>query len=141
VRTIFEHSIVGATPGVTVVINKGRGYAACRLCGRVFQPSVNRYGGLDDADYTQEIQFEAEQEILEWRQRHNRLHSEHEHLALAESGLTFTPEAAMALAPLGIVSISDAEVADNAQAMLEAPRQSMVEVETTLQRKPLKGWR
>ena len=71
-------------------------------------------------------------EIEQWREKHNLRHTAAEHLALAESGLTFTPEAAYRMAPFGLVPVADAEVPEIAQALKEAPRAPVNDVETTL---------
>jgi len=75
-------------------------------------------------------------ETREWRNRHNKMHTEAEHRAFRASGRTFSPEAALKLAPYGLVSLDDAQEDEVAHAMLEAPRAPVDDVETTL-----KGWR
>lgn len=72
----------------------------------------------------------AEVEIDKWRKRHNRTHSTREHAALEKSGRMLTPDAAYRLTPFGFIDIDpDEEVA---QAMLQAPRAPVDDVEGTV---------
>lgn len=131
--TILDHSIV-AQSLTTLTVRKDRNLAACRLCGDVFQPRW--FTEADDLQFAARVdkRYYGEDEIRSWRDIHNRKHTEREHLALAASGLTFTPEAATRLAPFGLVPINDAEVPEIKQALLEAPRAPVDDVETSLRR-------
>ena len=75
--------------------------------------------------------WDAHEAVKEWRLKHNRKHTAHEHLQLAESGLTFTPYAAQRLAPYGLVPIADAQEDEISHALREAPRAPVDDVETT----------
>lgn len=124
---LLDHSIVGQS-ATTLTIRKDRELAACRICGAIFQPLVNT--NTPDDRYTQHLANLAALEIIEWRRQHNLTHPEAEHVRFIRSGLTLTPEAAQRLAPFGLVSMDgDAEVA---QAMKEAPRAPIDDVQTTL---------
>ncbi len=127
-RVILDHSIVGQHL-TGLQFRKDREYAACRLCGAVFQsrlaielPSARAINTPDTPQhaYTPLIQQEVAVETQLWRNRHNRTHPDWQHIALRRSGRTFTPEAALRLAPYGIVSLDgDTEIA---AALWEAPR-------------------
>lgn len=131
-KLLLDHSIVGQTALSNFTFRKDRPYAGCRLCGDLFQPRF-----MIEANH---IQYElavarrnaGEQEIVQWREQHNLRHTAAEHLALAKSGLTFTPEAALKMAPFGLVPIADAEVPEIAQALREAPRAPVDDVDSTL---------
>jgi hypothetical protein len=135
-KMLLDHSIVGQS-ATTLSIRKDREFAGCRICGAVFQSRM--------AIEVSDEEWEAERVIFEtavaietrqWRNKHSAKHPMREHVALEKSGLTFTPEATIKLAPFGLVPVSDAEVTEIAQAMREAPRAPIDDVETTL-----KGWR
>lgn len=81
----------------------------CKICGDSFQPWLAR---TPEYDYDGEIRLAVEIELKEWRDKHNRTHSEAEHLALIESGNMMTPEAALKLIPLGIYPIQDLAMND-----------------------------
>jgi hypothetical protein len=130
-RILLDHSIVGIS-ATTLTIRKDREFAACRICGAIFQPRLNT--DTNDLEYAADplIAVAASIEIKEWRSNHNKKHTEHEHLAFVASGLTLTPEAAYRLAPFGLVATADAlDSEEVAQAMLEAPRAPMDDVEST----------
>jgi len=131
---LFDHSIVGQS-ATSLTIRKDRPLAACRLCGRIFQPWA--FTHKTDLEYSidMDMQQEGHALIRRWREMHNNRHSAHEHLALAESGLTLTPEAAQKLAPFGFVPVGDAEVPEIAQALREAPRAPEDDVEHEAQRR------
>ncbi len=90
------------------------------------------------SEMTMQFFYEAERQIVEWRERHNKTHSDEEHLTFASSGLTFTPEAAEKLAPFGLVPVGDSTMVNTevGQALENAPRAPVNDVETTL-----KGYR
>jgi len=105
-----------------------RDYTYCRICGRIFQPWLNR---VPDEEYTQEVILAAELLRREWSQTHAKTHSDKQHRDLKLSGRHCTPEALQALVPYGIIPVSDL-VMDNESmhAGLEAPRMPEVEVES-----------
>lgn len=135
-RVLLDHTIVGQS-ATSLTFRKDREYAACRICGRIFQSRLAIE--ISDGEWaTDRLVFETAVaiETRRWRNKHNRKHSAREHLALEMSGLTFTPEAVVALAPFGLVPVMDAEVPEIAQALREAPRAPIDDVDTTP-----KGWR
>jgi hypothetical protein len=128
VRVLLEHSIVGLADE-NFKFRKDREYAACRICGRVFQSGLAHVANDFEYENDPAIKMAIAIETKMWRSRHNEKHSEKEHLALHASGLTFTPEAAHRLAPYGIVTLdNDSEVAS---ALLEAPRAPVDDVESS----------
>lgn len=130
-RVLLEHTIVGLE-GVdeSFHFRKDREYAACRICGDIFQSKIAHVANDFEYEGDPGIKLAIAIETKMWRSRHNEKHSKKEHLALRASGLTFTPEAAHRLAPYGIVTLdSDSEVAD---ALLGSPRAPSDDVETTL---------
>ena len=135
-RLLLDHSIVGQS-ATTLTIRKDREFAGCRLCGAVFQSRMAIEVG-DEEWAADRLVFETAVaiETREWRTKHSRKHTKRAHMQLEESGLTMTPEAAIKLAPFGLVPVGDAEVVEIAQALREAPRAPIDDVETTL-----KGWR
>lgn len=135
-KVLLDHSIVGQSE-TTLTIRKDREFAGCRLCGAVFQSRM-AIEVSDEEWAADRLVFETAVavETRQWRTEHNRTHAGGEHIHLAASGLTFTPEAAIKLAPFGLVPVGDAEVVEIAQALREAPRAPIDDVETTL-----KGWR
>lgn len=135
-RLLLDHSIVGQS-ATTLTIRKDREFAGCRVCGAIFQSRM-AIEVSDEEWEADRLVFETAVavETRQWRNKHTRTHSKRAHMQLEESGLTFTPEAAIRLAPFGLVPVGDAEVAEIAQAMREAPRAPIDDVETTL-----KGWR
>jgi len=135
-RALLDHSIVGQKE-TSLTVRKDRNLAACRMCGDIFQPlyfieATDEQFNQTDMD-TLSKKFQAEQEIMSWRVRHNRKHTEKEHFDFATSGLTFTPEAAKKLAPFGLVPVGDLTVVNSevGQALAEAPRLPNDDVETT----------
>lgn len=91
-------------------------YAGCRICGAVYQSTINRTGSTAG--------------LTEWRVLHNKRHTEKEHLELVASGRNLTPEAAQKLATYGIIDFTGL-VLDNelAHAYAEAPRAPLNDVE------------
>lgn len=133
---VLDHSIVGADALTNFTVQKQYNLAGCRLCGALFQPEYYRTHPTHLPLDPQKA-FEAEKEILDWRQRHNPIHTPQEHILLTLSGRSFTPEAAHRLAPYGIVALTDAvEEADPTgeifDALREAPRAPVTDGETTL---------
>lgn len=132
---ILDHSIVGQS-ATTLSINKDREFAACRICGAIFQSRLNTIA-VSDEEYAADpmIKLAASLETQEWRRYHNTKHSEATHKAFRASGLTMTPEAAHKLAPFGLVPVDDAlTLGETACALFEAPRTPTNDVETTLTR-------
>lgn len=130
-RVLLEHSIVGLDDE-NFKFRKDREYAACRICGAIFQSKLAHMASDEEYEVNPDIRVGIAIETKMWRSRHNRIHSEKEHLALHASGLTFTPEAAYRLAPYGIVTLDDnQEVAD---ALLTSPRAPDNAVEDTVRR-------
>jgi len=126
---LLDHSIVGQS-ATSLSIRKDREYAACRICGDIYQPWLNQ---LSDEEYNENLHgLAASIEILEWRTKHNRTHSEKTHKSFRQSGRTCTPEAAIKLAPFGLVPIGDANDPEIRQALAEAPRAPTDDVQTTL---------
>lgn len=132
---LLDHSIVGQSQ-TSLTIRKDREFAACRICGAIFQSSLAIAVG--DEDWSREPAYVVAVaiETKEWRNKHNRKHTEREHLQFVESGRTLSPEAAHKLAPFGLVAIADANDPEVAHAMLVAPRAPYDDVETTP-----RGWR
>jgi len=130
---LLDHSIVNQS-ATTLTIRKDREFAACRICGAIFQPWLNTDTSDQEYALNPEIALAASIEIQQWRNKHNLKHSSKEHLALAHSGLTMTPEAANRLAPFGLVPLADVEGRygdEIVQALAEAPRAPTDDVETT----------
>lgn len=132
-RVLLEHTIVGLE-GVddSFKFRKDREYAACRICGAVFQSALAHMAGDDEYELNPDIKLAIAIETKMWRSSHNKKHSEKEHLALRASGLTFTAEAAHRLAPYGIVTLDDD--AEITSALLEAPRAPTDDAETSTRR-------
>jgi hypothetical protein len=129
---ILEHSIVGIDTDA-FRFRKDREYAACRICGAVFQSELAHIAGEEEYILNSDIRIAIAIETKEWRSNHNKKHSPKEHILLRKSGLTFTPEAAHRLAPFGIVSLdSDSEIAS---ALLEAPRAPHDDAESSTKRR------
>jgi len=124
---LLDHSIVGQS-ATSLTIRKDREYAACRICGDIFQPWLNQ---VPDHEYEPIIALAASIEILEWRNKHNRKHSDREHKLFMQSGRTLSPEASIRLAPFGLVPIGDSGDEEIAQALAEAPRAPTDDVQTT----------
>jgi len=135
VRLLLDHSIVGQSALTNFRFNKERPYAGCRLCGALFQPEWFMEASEIQYNLATARNNLSMREIGRWREQHNLRHTAAEHLALAESGLTFTPEAARRLAPFGLVPVTDVEDAEIRDALKEAPRAPEDDAESTL-----KGW-
>lgn len=98
-------------------------WAACRLCGAVFQSDLDR----TTPPIPSNVAAQAYQLRQQWRAKHEaQNHTAREIADLEKSGLAITPEAAYKLAPYGIVPIGDVggleqpNVIDHA--LWEAPR-------------------
>jgi hypothetical protein len=101
----------------------------------VFQPIW--FIQASDRDYANPANISkllaAEQEIVDWRSRHNRKHTDKERNSLVASGLSFTPEAAIKLAPFGLAPVTDSVFNEETHiAMMEAPRAPVDDVDTSL---------
>jgi hypothetical protein len=134
-RLILDHSIVGQSL-TSLSVRKDREFAGCAICGAVFQSRLAIE--LSDEEWNADrkvFEIAVAIETREWRDRHNKTHSEKVHRAFRASGRTFSPEAAHKLAPFGLVSLDDCNEDEVAHAMLEAPRAPVDDVETTR-----KGW-
>lgn len=108
-------------------------YAGCRLCGELYQSELDRTPPVADSIQNLRVIDEAARRRERWRELHTkRMHTEKEVELFAASGLTFTPEAANRLAPLGIIPMTDAVLnGEVASALLEAPRAPLNDVEGT----------
>ena len=101
-------------------------YSGCYLCGEVFQSRLDLlYYQLASSDHVpdyvlQNVQQRADARRRLWRVLHSSTHSQSEHTRLAQSPDLMTPEAAMKLAPLGVIPLEFTEEMD--QALQEAPR-------------------
>jgi hypothetical protein len=131
VRLILDHTIVGQSLLTNFTLRKDRRYAGCRICGVLFQPDVLR----EPFEPTLLEALNAEVEIAEWRVRHNKTHTTTQHRQFRDTGLVFSPEAAQRLAPFGLVAIDDAVGEEVSQALLEAPRAPMDDVEGSTKRR------
>ena len=139
-QVLLDHSIVGQQD-LSLTIRKDRDFAACRICGAVYQSWLNTTPSDEEYAADPLIAVAAEIENKEWRKKHNRLHSEKEHRLFRQSGLMFTPEAAHRLAPFGLVPLNDTTPINPYQdettdALASSPRAPTDDVETTL-----KGWK
>lgn len=135
-RILLDHSIVGQS-ATSLTIRKDREFAGCAICGAIFQSRLAIE--LSDEEWaTDALVFETAVaiETKEWRNAHNKKHTEREHEAHRASGLTFSPDAAHKLAPFGLVPIADGDHDEVRHAMLVAPRAPYDDVETTP-----RGWR
>lgn len=108
-------------------------YSGCRICGALFQSTVDRQylqtnqNLHTDSKFLKRLKYESDRLRDEWRTRHARSHTEKEHELLAQSGDWCTPTAAHKLAPFGIFPLeSEGEIAE---AMFEAPRAPVNDVE------------
>ena len=126
---LLDHSIVGQSQ-TSLTINKDREFAACRICGAIFQ-SVYNSNAISDVEYNADpnLRIAAAIETRAWRQKHNGRHSLKIHRAFQSSGLTLTAEAAHKLAPYGLVPVGDALLEETQQALFEAPRAPVDDVE------------
>lgn len=98
------------------LFDPGRPYAGCCICGEVYQNAFNRQGSYEG--------------LKEWRERHNKTHSERQHIQLIKSGRRFTPEAAQRLATLGIIDFGVLAMdPEYAHAYATAPRAPINDVE------------
>lgn len=134
-RLVLDHSIVGQSL-TDLSVRKDRQFAGCAICGAVFQARLAIE--LSDEEWDADValfEYAVAIETREWRDAHNKTHSQREHEAFRASGRTFSPEAAHKLAPYGIVSLNDCQENEVAHAMLTAPRVPENDVETTK-----KGW-
>lgn len=84
--------------------------AGCRICGAVFQSDLDRMQNPTKWDIHDAILLQKE-----WREKHNKTHTDKEHLMLALSGMWCTPEAAQKLASYGIISLSDMVLYDETE--------------------------
>lgn len=104
-----------------------RDYTYCRICGTIFQPSLNR---VPSQEYTAEVILAANILRREWSQSHAATHTATEHRQLALSGRHCTPEALQKLVPYGIIPVSDISLdTESERAGLEAPRAPVNDVE------------
>jgi hypothetical protein len=129
---LLDHSIVGQS-ATTLTIRKDREYAACRICGDIFQPWLNT--DTPNHAYTPEVRLAADIEILQWRNKHNLKHSDRQHKLFIQSGRTLSPEAAIRLAPFGLVPVGDSGDEEIIQALAEAPRAPVDDAINSLKRK------
>ena len=113
---ILEHTLASQP----FQLRKDREYAACRICGALFQDHLAV--ATPNHLYTDELAAAVGYRTKQWRDKHNTRHSDSEHQLFRQSGRTFSPEAAFRLAPYGIVSIGDSTDDEVARAMLESPR-------------------
>lgn len=92
----------------------------CGICGDSFQPELAR---SSQYDHSEEVRLAVDMEIKEWAKRHNKKHSQSQHIAHIKTGRLMSPEAAIRLIPLGIYPIDDLYYDEEIkQAGLEAPR-------------------
>lgn len=105
-------------------------YAACRLCGKIYQSDLDRLHTKDYAMWLRNKHVAAGAR-QGWRLRHTQQeHTQAEVDAFAKTGLTYTAEAAHRLAPFGAIAPNDAIFNDEiASALLEAPRMPVADVE------------
>jgi nucleoside phosphorylase len=82
--------------------------AGCRICGTVFQSDIDRIRDKTAMDMAFAIECQNN-----WREIHNKTHTDKEHLDLARSGMWATPEAAAKLATYGIIAVSDMVLYDD----------------------------
>lgn len=105
-----------------VPFRSDREYTACRICGDLFQPALER---VPDSEYTDAVKAQSQQQQRWWSENHNRKHPLWEHEQLEKSGRFLTPEATYRLVPYGVIPLSDLVFdGEHAAAGLEAPRQS-----------------
>jgi hypothetical protein len=133
-RLYLDHSIVGssALTNFEEEFRRDRPFTFCRICGKVFQPWLDR---VKDTDYDKLVMWAAEIERREWSQNHARTHTSQEHKSLQDSGNFLTPEATHKLVPYGIAPIQDMVFSEeHSQAAREAPRAPLDTPETTVRR-------
>lgn len=110
--------VVGLKSLTGLQFDPSKPYCGCRICGRLFQGSLDKLDNPTDAQKVQGMQRRAE-----WTRRHAKLHPYHEHVTLALSGLWCTPEAAEIMAPFGIIPLTDTVMGDETtHALREARR-------------------
>lgn len=91
-------------------------YSGCYICGEVFQ---SRY----DLEYNTPKSISKADELRRlWRVLHSESHSQEEHEKLARSPDLMTPEAALRLAPLGVIPLELTSFMGDV--LFEAPRVS-----------------
>lgn len=105
-----------------------RDHVMCCICGKVFQPALNR---LPIEHITEETQYTATGQRKEWSRIHARTHPQRVHDRLRQSGRLFTPEATEKLASYGISPVGDMVFdGEVAHAALLAPRCPTDDVES-----------
>jgi len=99
-------------------------YQYCRLCGALFQSSLDRKVPYGHTPGNSRIAYLAQEKRHEWAMTHaTENHKPEEHDLLRFSGLYMTAEAAKKLAGYGIVPLSQMLVDEaTSMALLEAPR-------------------
>lgn len=108
--------LVGSEALINFRFDQSKPYAACRICGEIYQGDQNRMG--------------SEAGLSEWRSSHNKLHPDREHISLIRSGRKFTPEAAQRLATFGIIDFAGLLVdPELTHAYATAPRAPLNDVE------------
>lgn len=101
-------------------------YSGCFLCGEVYQsPYDILYLEMSEDPFTplhklHDVKAKADALRFAWRSAHSNSHTTEDHERLAESKDLMTPEAAMALAPLGVIPLDGSN--EVMQALAEAPR-------------------
>jgi len=98
----LDTSIVGQPDSLE--FRKDRDHTFCAICGKVFQPALNR---LPDEYYGDSAIYEASVQRRAWAIKHAKTHPEREHLELRASGRMLTPEAIQKLTAYGIIPLSD----------------------------------
>jgi hypothetical protein len=107
-------------------------YTYCRICGKTFQTDLDRNPQKHvTPNYPlDQVKLDALLRRRSWSLSHARTHTATEHRQLQISGRQFTPEAQRALAPLGIISITDLVLSNEHEyAGLEAPRIPIADAE------------
>lgn len=102
-----------------------RPYTFCRICGKVYQTDYDRKPHLFTTLMRTIVNVgeEAKQLRQNWSHNHANMHTEAEHRSLAMSGFFLTPEASIALAPIGVIDLTALVLSDDhAAAYMEAPR-------------------
>jgi hypothetical protein len=104
-------------------------WSACRICGAVYQTELDRRAlqmMLDNDPMYAAVYEESTRLRDDWRVKHERaFHTDREIRLLNLSGLSVTPEAAINLAPYGIIPIGGAGnvyIDEIDEALFEAPR-------------------
>lgn len=108
---------------------KDRDHTFCRICGKVFQPALNR---LPSEEYTDGVIFQATVERQAWAEKHAKTHPWHEHEMLRASGRFLTSEAMQALVPYGIIPLEDIVFSEEHRHSGETAPRMPEENETTL---------